>query len=296
MPELTITEGSDRLQVEAGGQPLFDYVHHPDTPQLESPKPYLHPLHTLGGELVSLFRPHDHVWHKGISLALPNVDTENFWGGPTYVRDKGYQQLPNNGTQRHDSFPQANAAGSAAQIEEKLSWITEAGEHWFDETRRLVATITAPDAWVLTFETELQSRREDPTVFGSPTTEGRELAGYGGVFWRGPRSFNRGRILASGGREGPELMGERADWLAYIGRHDGSGAYSTLIFIDRPQNLQHPTQWFVRDDPYACISPAPFFDTKYELPAGAALRLRYDVVIGTGAWDLDRITAAAAVQ
>lgn len=89
-------------------------------------------------------------------------------------------------------------------------------------------------------------------------------------------------------------MGERADWLAYVGRHDGSGAYSTLIFVDIRQNLRHPTQWFVRDDPYACINPAPFFDERYELGAGETLRLRYDVVIGNGAWDVDRITDTAA--
>ena len=37
------------------------------------------------------------------------------------------------------------------------------------------------------------------------TTEGRPMAGYGSLVWRGPRSFLGGRILAGHGLEGPEL-------------------------------------------------------------------------------------------
>ena len=79
---------------------LAEYVHRPTDVQLESPRPYLSPIRTCGGELVSLFRPHDHVWHKGIAWSLPVVGDENFWGGPTFVSGQGYVQLPNNGTQR----------------------------------------------------------------------------------------------------------------------------------------------------------------------------------------------------
>ncbi len=39
----------------------------------------------LAGDTVPLFRPHDHVWHKGIAWSLPHVGEHNFWGGPTYV-------------------------------------------------------------------------------------------------------------------------------------------------------------------------------------------------------------------
>ncbi len=44
---------------------------------------------------------------------------------------------------------------------------------------------------------------------GSPTTRGRENAGYGGLFWRGPRSFTGGSVLAPGVAGGDELRGIR---------------------------------------------------------------------------------------
>jgi hypothetical protein len=286
---MQLAETAEAVTLEAGGVELFRYVVQPDVPQLESPHPYLHPLRTTTGELVSLYRPHDHVWHKGISLALPNVDDANFWGGPTYVRDKGYVQLHNNGTQRHDEFTKVHITDGIARIDERLSWITEQGEHWIDEKRRFGAYLLPEEsAWVLTFETALHNRRETPIQFGSPTTEGRPAAGYGGFFWRGPRSFNNGKILAPD-TSGEALMGQRAEWLGYVGKHDEIDGAATIVFVDNAANVRHPTQWFVRSEPYACVCPAPFFDEVLDVAAGDTLTLRYDFLIGSGSWDPARI-------
>ena len=106
-------EGGPSLSVHSGPAELLRYVHEPTDAQLESPRPYFHPLRTLAGDEVTLYRPHDHVWHKGLSLSLPNVGPANFWGGPTYLREGGYQQLPNNGTMRHRPFDRVSGdAGS----------------------------------------------------------------------------------------------------------------------------------------------------------------------------------------
>jgi hypothetical protein len=124
---------------------------------------------------------------------------------------------------------------------------------------------------------------------GSPTTEGRPMAGYGGLFWRGPRSFLNGRILGGDDLEGPDAMGRRAPWLAFTGAHDGSDRSSTLVFVDHPENPRHPTKWFVRSDPYACVSCAFMFDEVYTLAPGEGLSLRYLLIVATGDWDRARI-------
>lgn len=295
MTTLTLTDDDTSLSIRAGDVELCRYVYVSDVAQFESPRPYLHPLRTPQGHLVSLYRPHDHVWHKGISLALPNVGEANFWGGPTFVRDRGYVQLPNNGTQRHDGFDVAAVVDGVARVRERLAWVTEQGETWLAEVREVrVALLTDASAWRLSFTTALSNRRGRAIHFGSPTTEGRPNAGYAGLFWRGPRSFNKGRILSSDGPGGPAMMGERAAWLAYVGKHDEVDASSTVVFHDAASNPGHPTKWFVRDDPYACVCPAPFFDETVELPDGETLTLRYDVLIADGSWDTDRIASALA--
>jgi hypothetical protein len=59
--------------------------------------------------------------------------------------------------------------------------------------------------------------------------------------------------------------------------------------MDHPSNPRFPTKWFVRNDPYACVSCSFMFDEEYVLPAGEALALRYRIVLGHGAWSRARI-------
>ena len=54
-----------------------------------SPRPYLHPVSTLAGTVVTDHLPEDHVWHLGAGVAIQDVDGVNFWGGRTYTRDAG---------------------------------------------------------------------------------------------------------------------------------------------------------------------------------------------------------------
>ncbi|MDI1460435.1 PmoA family protein [Catellatospora sp. KI3] len=296
MTALRLTQPTGALAVEYGDQLLLRYVYQPDDAQLESPRPYFHPLHTLGGDLVSLFRPHDHVWHRGIALSLPNVGTENFWGGVTYTRGHGYRQLPNNGSMRHLEFDRLDAGPDAVRVAHRLDWITEGGETWLREQRGFTVTV-APDAgaWVLTFSTELTNVSGRDIVIGSPTTEGRDNAGYGGLFWRGPRSFTGGTVYTEGKVGGDELMGVRAPWLGFTGRHDGSGRSSTLVFVDAPGNGDQHVQWFVRAEPFACVCPAPFFSTEVTVAPESSLLLRYAIAIADGDSGSDGTAALAAL-
>jgi len=268
---MSVRDDDASVLVSWEGAELFRYVYRPDDPGVESPRPYLHPVRTLAGHLVTGCRPEDHPWHKGISWALPNVGPENFWGGPTYRRGDGYVQLDNNGTMRHDGFPAIEADGARAHLAEELTWVTAAGQTLFSEWRRITATVR-PDrsAWALGFATTMRNVSGRPVAIGSPTTEGRENAGYGGLFWRGPAGFAGGRVLTP---DGDGVMGWRGPWLAY------ATSAATLIFRDAPGNPGYPCQWFVRSSPYACAGPAPFFAAEVPVAAGAELTLRYEVVV-----------------
>ena len=288
----------DAIDLRWGEQPLFRYVYEPRMAAQESPKPYFHPLHTLAGNEVTGYRPHDHVWHKGLSMTSAQLSGQNFWGGPTYVRDRGYIQLDNNGRMEHRAWSDIRCADDAVALAEQLAWVTAGGELWLAEDRQIGVTecATAEGYWSLDFLFRLRNSSGLPLTFGSPTTEGRPLAGYGGLFWRGPRSFLGGTILAGGGGddlEGPAIMGQAAPWLAFSGRHDGNSAQSTLLFLDHPENPRFPTRWFVRNDPFACVSCAFMFDQEYRLAPEAALTLRYRVVVADGAWSRERIAAYA---
>ncbi|WP_207916443.1 PmoA family protein [Micromonospora sp. KC723] len=281
------------VDVRAGDVALFSYVYRPDTAQLESPKPYLHPIRTLAGDVVSLFRPHDHVWHKGIAWSLPNVGEHNFWGGPTYLRGRSYVQLDNNGSAVHRGMTALAATDARADIAHRLDWISQQGRQVITEHRSLTATVLDATSWVLIFETTMTNVSGATLNIGSPTTKGRENAGYGGLFWRGPRSFTGGTVQSPFGTGGDDLRGTRSGWLAFRGRHDETGTSSTVIMIDDTANPQHPPQWFVRTEEFACLCPAPFFSEELPFAPEQTITFRYAVLVASGDHGTDGTTALA---
>ncbi|SRR5579884_2115717 len=288
----------DAIEVAYQDQVLFKYVYESRNPIMESPRPYFHPLKTLEGNEVTLFRPYDHLWHIGLTMCIANLSGENFWGGPTYTRKKqGYEQLENNGRIQHTDWQEISCNDGRVRCIEQLKWITQAGETWFHEERQILVNEIKPEAgyWSLDLGFRLTNVTQQPLSFGSPTTEGRPEAGYGSLFWRGPRSFLHGKILGADGLEGPESMGKRAPWLAFSGRHDGNQARSTILFVDQPTNPRYPNKWFVRNDPYACISCSFMYDEYYILQPSEDLALTYHVMFGNGEWsraELEEYVAA----
>ncbi|MGW1168225.1 DUF6807 domain-containing protein [Streptomyces sp. NPDC002550] len=273
------------------GVELFAYVYRPEA-AWEAPRPYLHPVRTLAGAVVTDYRPNDHRWHKGLSLTASHLSGANLWGGNTYVHGQGYLELPERvGSMRHAGFDEISAADGRAVVAERLTWHPYDGQLWAEEQRRIEVHDADPDSgsWALTWTSAITNRRAVPLRFGSPTTAGRELAGYTGLFWRGPRAFREGRILGPEG-EGPELMGTQAPWLAYCGEHDGTDGRATLVFAHAPENDHsgaggtHPAHWFVRNEPFAAVAPSWSFFEELELAPGDTLRRRYRVVVADGAW------------
>jgi len=279
----------EAVELRHGRDLLFRYVYRSGVDPEESPKPYFHPLRTLAGEEVTLFRPHDHPWHTGLAMTSAYLSGENFWGGPTFVRDKGYAWLENQGRIRHEAWKEMHGDGPI--LKEQLSWISHGGETWIEEERGISVGELDPAGgfWSLDLSFRLTNVREQSLTFGSPTTEGRPAAGYGGLFWRGPRSFGGGEILTADGLGGQESMGRASPWLAYVGLNDGTGHGSTVLFLDSPTNVRFPCKWFVRNDPYACVSCSFMFDEEYALEPGEELALDYRVVLGDGVWPRTRI-------
>jgi hypothetical protein len=254
---VTHTHG-ERISVSAEGTELMAYVYAPDPVAFESRKPYAHPLRTLAGSPVTGYRPNDHRWHKGLQMTASHLSGQNFWGGNSYVHGEGY--LPRHelvGSMRHDAFETFEVADDRLDFTELLTWVENGGEEWAHE-RRSVALHSADGTdgtYALDWFIELTNIRGEPLHFGSPTTHGREMAGYTGLHWRGPRDFTGGQVLSpTGPSTDEEMMGQPAvkhPWVGFVGEHDGSDGHSTLAFAHAPGNEEsvHASHWFVRSEP-----------------------------------------------
>jgi hypothetical protein len=273
---ITRDDNGKAVTIRIDGVEVAGYTYLPTDEQRESPRPHFFPLRTLAGDSLSVFRPHDHTWHKGLAWSLPHLGEDNFWGGPSYRRGKDYQWLPNNGAMEHQEILEAGLVDGRFRFSHSLAWRTQSGKHVVDEIRSFeVSACQEANSWAIAFETSMQNVSGQDIRIGSPTTEGRENAGYGGLFWRGPRDFTGGRIFGPGGASGEELRGRRGPWLAFVGQHDGTCNHSTVVMVDDERNEQHPPQWFTRTEPFACMGPAPFFSEEVPFTSGATLTSRY---------------------
>ncbi|MYS30943.1 oxidoreductase, partial [Streptomyces sp. SID7804] len=259
---VTHTHGEAVTVTAPGGTEILRYVYRPDPERFESRKPYAHPVRTLGGRTVTGYRPNDHRWHKGLQMTASHLSGQNFWGGNSYVHGRGYLPIPERvGSMRHDGFSSFTAGEERFDCTEDLTWVAHGGEEWAREQRGLgVHTVDEEaGAWVLDWSIRLTNLRDTPLAFGSPTTAGREMAGYTGLNWRGPRDFTGGTVFAPDpGADAGSLMGAQSAWLGFRAEHDEYDGYSTLVFAHAPENLDgsaiHPSHWFVRAEPIPSVA------------------------------------------
>ncbi|OEU87282.1 oxidoreductase [Streptomyces abyssalis] len=296
---LTVTHThGERVTVTAAGTELMAYVYAPDPVAFESRKPYVHPLRTLAGSPVSGYRPNDHRWHKGLQMTASHLSGQNFWGGNSYVHGEGYLPLHDRvGSMRHDGFDSFEVAGDRLDFTELLTWVENGGEEWAHE-RRSVALHSADEhsgTYAVDWSIELTNIRGEPLHFGSPTTHGREMAGYTGLHWRGPRDFTGGQVLSPAGPStDEEMMGRSAEdhpWIGFVGEHDGTDAHSTLVFAHAPGNAEsvHASHWFVRSEPVPTVAFSWAFFEEFALPPGDSFAYGYRVLVADGALDADGI-------
>ncbi|MCX2924704.1 PmoA family protein [Streptomyces sp. NEAU-W12] len=303
------THGEAVTVTTADGTEILRYVYRPDPDAFESRKPYAHPLRTLAGRTVTGYRPNDHRWHKGLQMTASHLSGQNFWGGNSYVHGRGYLPLPERiGSMRHDGFSAFTAGADRFDCTEDLTWVENGGAEWAREERGLSVHSVDEEAgaWVLDWSIRLTNVCDEPLVFGSPTTAGREMAGYTGLQWRGPRDFTGGTVLAPGAGGGDpgagaqagtgRFMGTQGPWLAFTGEHDETDGHSTLVFAHAPENLDtraaiHVSHWFVRSEPIPSVAFSWAFFEEFALPPGESFAYRYRIVVADGAWDRERVAA-----
>jgi hypothetical protein len=222
-----------------------------------SPRPFLEAW-TLAGEHVTEVRPTDHPHHCGVSAALPDVDGVSYWGGRTYVRGRGSTLLANHGTQRIES-----RVASTSTVVDEISWRRPDGTLQLSE-RREVSAAPVEGGWMLAWVSRMRSR--DGVTLGSPATNGRPGAFYGGLFWRTPLSA--ADISSDQGWGTAAAHGSESPWLAI---------QSPKVTLVAAAPSGYP--WFVRDEGYVGFCPAVAVIDRRVLPPETELTLGLRVAI-----------------
>ncbi|UKA63264.1 DUF6807 family protein [Arthrobacter sp. FW306-04-A] len=251
-----------------------------------SPRPYLHPVRTLGGTVVTDHQPLDHVWHLGVGVALQDVDGVNFWGGRTYTREAGeYIWRPD-----HGIIVETGSSADDGRLRETLSWNDGPdGAPVLAEERIWTWKAVSPDAWKLTLDFSLIPVGNQPVSLGSPGSNGRLGGGYGGFFWRLPEGEGA-TVWTPAGTGEAETHGSITRWLAWSGRFSagtsdgrtepgGAASTATLVFISA-EDCTDP--WFVRVDGYPGVGQSLAWDAPVTSEPGVPVRRSVSVIVADG--------------
>ncbi|GII98308.1 LacI family transcriptional regulator [Sediminihabitans luteus] len=244
-------------------------------PPVHSRRPYLHPVHTLGGVPLTDAGPVDHRHHYGVSMAVPDVNGTSHWGGRTYVQDVGPTLLQNHGKQVSGGV--RVDATDPHVLHDAVRWFDESGVPQLDEDRTLTAR-TLDDGWALTWRSVLRADH-GALVIGSPATNGRRGAGYGGLFWR--LSTAPAHVLSAAGEGEGATHGSASPWVAFV--QDRPTGPTTLLTVQHGE----PRHWFLRADEYPGACPALAWETPLTIPAGGTFETTTTTLL------LDRAVDAA---
>ncbi len=265
---------SIELAYPARELPLWRYVYG------GKPKPYIHPLCTPAGHCLTLFEPHDHLWHRGLWYTIKFIDGDNFW-----------EEREPFGTQRTALPPWiAHTADGRIVLRSELDWIRPDGRSVvFHEERQISYEPLDDQAYALDFETTLAAQADlmlDRTPF---TTWG----GYGGLILRGTRNWQETRLLFPDGSTSDRPTGIRATWCDLSGKLDG-GLEQTggVAIFDHPDNPRHPTPWYGATGPGHYFNAAFLFHEPMNVASGQTLTFRYRVLVHDQIWDVPRLQAA----
>ncbi|MCS7025518.1 MAG: PmoA family protein [Bryobacteraceae bacterium] len=271
-------EGEGRVDVLAGGERITAWHY------AAWDKPFLHPLCTASGKLVSRGFPlnpqpgesQDHPWHRGIWWGHGDINGHDFW-----------RELEPSKTGLLTLQGKPHLREVSAMLEARFELRPPGRSKPIGLLEQLYAFQKLPrQVWIFATITVLANQGSDLT-FGDTDD--------GGFAFRLNDSFrqDRGaRLINSEGLETTEkIWGKSARWICYSAKVDGEP--TSVVMFDHPSNLRHPTGWHARGYGLAAANPFAISSFAREqsrrgaftVKSGEQLRLRYAVGITTGAWE-----------
>ncbi len=239
-------------------------------------KPFLHPLHTPAGRMVSAASPHDHKHHKGLMCALQTGEF-NFW------EEAPASPAERVGRQRHLGFQNVAWTGAEIGFTQQLAWESADGATPVFREDRTIRCRHDGDEFVWTWTARLTVSRAGRLVKGRGSCalpDGRRIS-YNGLGLRLTRSFGctgNNALLLDGRkvafREGMGQVPRRATFQGTFDPHwpEWPGPRAAVTF----EQEQHDGL-FVMESPFAYMAMGPSNLEEVELIAGQILAQTYRI-------------------
>lgn len=266
---VVIAPHPNRIDVEIDGKPFTSLYYGP-----EAPKPYLHPLRSASGKIITRRFPMEPSpgetkdrHHRGLWFGYKDINGFNFWENEFSYNDPKAGKVV---TRSIDTT-------QPAAIHGVFAWLSPSGEPLLEERRTMTFLGTSTTRRI---DVDVTFRALVKVVFGDSKD------GFFAIRLNNALSESEsGRIQNSNGATSmKEAWGKRAAGMDYTGQIDGEKLGVTVT--EDPTSFQFPPRWHVRD--YGLLAANPFgahaFDPKepespVTLERGQSLHLRYRVVV-----------------
>ena len=283
----------NRVEVTIGGQAFTTFYFGP-----EAPKPYLHPLRSAQGIVVTRGFPMrkdipgestDHPHHRAMYYAHGDINGIDFWSEAQF--EEKPTEVAHGAQYTSESLPNGRT------VFKKLDEM-QGGKD--SGTLRATFNLVGPDGKIIGEETQAYTFSGDEGVriidceftikaLEKPVKMGDTKEGTFAIRVVKALEAPGGRMLNSEGGVGEkQIWGKRASWVDYSGAVGGSKL--GIAIFDSPSNPKHPTYWHARE--YGLFAVNPFGehdfygdktrDGSMTIAAGKSLTFRYRVLIHNG--------------
>jgi len=276
--QVEFRQSADQIEISIDGKP-FSTLHFGE----EAPKPYLSPLRSASGIIVTRLFPmekvegetRDHPHHRGLWFTHGDVNQIDFWANePGGKGRKGKVKL--------EKIHSVKGGKKEGSIRASFLWLDDAGQPLVRELRTMTF-YSDPSLRVLDFDATLTAVKR--AVFGDTKEGFFAIRLRDAMKERG----GTGRMINAEGKSGMrEVWGKASPWVDYSGTLDGE-KLGVAIF-DHPQSFRHPTYWHARD--YGLFAANAFGlhdffhdktrDGSHALEPGQSIRFIYRVLIHPG--------------
>lgn len=287
----------DLLAVHMGSTEVLRYTDGTGSPAFDAPRPHLHPLRTRGGVVLTDASPRDHTWHLGLSVGVQDVDGTNLWGGRTYLPEQGYTWRHDHGRVVHRSWLR-RMPGTVAHL---LTWLDPGGTPLLQEERELSWSAVDDATWRLHLGVTLRlpagppsADEREPVALGSPGSNGRAQAGYGGVFCRLAPCHDVEVTTPLGSGEDAVHGSRPADGARWLAWRATVGDSPVTVAVAPGDDVTAQDPWFVRVSSYPGIGSALAWDRPLLVGEGSPVRRTFTWVFADGRLPDHAVEAALA--
>jgi len=296
--------GEHRVDVTVGGELFTSYMY---ADSFE--KPFLFPIIAANGTIVTRGYPidpregesPDHPHHTGYWFNYGDVSGINFWGNSKNVPDSSRYRY---GVIRMKSIDSLESLPGKGVLEVSQEWVDNEGSVMINE--KVTFLFAEGEDYrcidrITTLTTPLPEVRFNDTKEGAfairvarflkfPSDEPGKYIDASGNVAEVPVLNNEGvngNYLSSEGIEGAGVWGTRARWMKLYAVNEGDTI--SLVMMDHPSNLNHPTYWHART--YGLFSANPFGvkdftggedELDYVLKEGESQTFRHRLFIKSG--------------